>query len=357
MKKIILLLLNITLFTQISISQSLDLELEKTIQSPEFGYLYGLTVDNEQNIYISDVLAGNIKQFSSKGEFITTIGRQGKGPGEFMVPKNISINKDLLHVFDDQLLRLTSFEIGDSTELKSTMSINKNGNSVPDQVLTTNNGKKYSIATPAYTKENLDQKKEVKVSLLDENGAIVKQSFLKTSAQEYVAIKNGDEFAVGVMPFGNKPLFEVGGDNTLYYAYNNKMKLFKYTSDGELVNEFSYEVDEKVPLKDEDWKKELERLRYDSNALYDLKEKADKKYLPIFDWFVVDNKNRMWIAVNTKDRENYRLLILDQEGNNISSTALPRSTELKVIRDNYAFGIKKAEDNTHSVVRYKIQEL
>lgn len=357
MKKIILLTLNITLLVQVSVSQEINLEVDKKIQSSKLGYLYGLAVDKNQNIYVADVLAGDVKLFSSKGKLITTIGRKGKGPGEFLVPKNISINNQELQVYDEQLAKLSIFHIKEGSEPDYIRTVSINTDRLPDEILGTSVNRSYAIMTPAYTTANLDKKKRAHVGLIDQDGDIVKESLFKVPAQEYVVRRNSDGFTVGVKPFGSKPFYDVGQDDALYYANTDKMKFYKYSIHGERVNSFSYNLNKKVVITDQDWKKELERLRYDLRSLSDLQAKVDKRYFPLFDWFIVDAKDRIWVAVNSEDRDNYKLLILGHRGNRLGSTLLSTSVELKVIRDGYAFGIEKGKNGVQSVVRYKTNGL
>jgi hypothetical protein len=49
-----------------------------------FGHIRYVTVDNEGNIYISDVRKKSLTKFSPDGIFLTKIGGTGKGPGEYV---------------------------------------------------------------------------------------------------------------------------------------------------------------------------------------------------------------------------------------------------------------------------------
>jgi len=59
-----------------------------------------LDVDDEENIYVLDWMAGHIVVFSQKGDVLRTIGRKGQGPGEFERPMDISIFGNHLMVHD-----------------------------------------------------------------------------------------------------------------------------------------------------------------------------------------------------------------------------------------------------------------
>jgi sugar lactone lactonase YvrE len=355
MKAILLVILNFTFLTQICVSQDVELELDKKIQSPDLGYLYGLVVDESENIYVSDVLTGNVKIFSSKGKLIQKIGKKGRGPGEFLIPKSISITDKRLYIYDSQLIRISLFDIDKKVNLVKTFPIKKNANSIPDQILAAGEEKLYSMITPAYTKFNLNQEKKTKINLIDQNGAIVKKSILEVEAQEYYIQSSGEEFGVGVMPFGIKPLFQIGNNHDLYYASNDEMNFYRYSKNGKLINKINYGYDKKIKLNKKDWEKVLRRLQYDLKSLEKVRNETEKEFFPLFDWFVVDNKNQLWVAVNIQGRKNYGLWVLNQEGKRIAKLNLNKNVELKAILHNYAYGIQiDDKDGTHSIVRYII---
>ncbi len=55
---------------------------------------FRLAVDDEGNIYVLDIQAGNIKKFGPDGRLITSIGRKGQGPGELQGPLSVQMTAD-----------------------------------------------------------------------------------------------------------------------------------------------------------------------------------------------------------------------------------------------------------------------
>ena len=50
-------------------------------QDGQFLHAHGITIDSEDNVYVSDAENCNIQKFDKDGKFITKWGTKGKGPG------------------------------------------------------------------------------------------------------------------------------------------------------------------------------------------------------------------------------------------------------------------------------------
>jgi len=74
------------------------------------GSIHDIAVDDESNIYIADEDAMEIKMFSKEGVFNRTIGRRGRGPGEFLsIGEAATVNGDNLLVVDERGFKITRF--------------------------------------------------------------------------------------------------------------------------------------------------------------------------------------------------------------------------------------------------------
>jgi len=106
MIKISILLALLIAFTYaLCYSQKLSVEIEKNdelehlVNSARFGLPVLITSD-EDHIYIADEQALNIKVFNRKIKEHYTIGRRGRGPGEFMHFDLITHSSNALYVYD-----------------------------------------------------------------------------------------------------------------------------------------------------------------------------------------------------------------------------------------------------------------
>lgn len=70
----------------------------------------GVAFGKDSMFYVSDVSQGNVKKYGPRGELLQTIGRKGEGPGEFLLPRQIQVDRfGRLLVVDNGASRLSVF--------------------------------------------------------------------------------------------------------------------------------------------------------------------------------------------------------------------------------------------------------
>ena len=69
-----------------------------------------VTLNSKGDIYVADRRLNEIRKFNKDGEYLSTVGRKGQGPGEFQDIRTVSVNRnDDLIVFDGGLGRISVF--------------------------------------------------------------------------------------------------------------------------------------------------------------------------------------------------------------------------------------------------------
>lgn len=339
--------------------QSLGLKKNLTINPREAGYFFDLAVDQKGDIFASDVFAHNIKCYSPKGNLQKQIGRKGKGPGEFLVPKNLAVHNSSLYVYDDHLLRITIFNLKKRVKLRKTIKLLSNSKSEylnPDRILFEPPKLFYAISAKPYSKNNLEKKHSAILNEINSEGEITEDSILTVPAKQYLITHHGSNFTVGPMPFGRKPVFVAGKNGTFYYGNTNKLDIKKYSNEGKILQRYAAKT-KKIRVTEKDFKNEAKRVHDDPEEIRHIKPRNKAKTFPAFNWFVVDNRGYVWVAVNTESRNHYSLDIFKNNGKLIGKIPLSKSVELKVIKGGYAYGIKTGKKGVQSIVRYKIKGL
>ena len=73
------------------------------------GSIDAYQTDTFNNVYILDGAQQSILKFNSTGRYLTTIGRRGRGPGEFLDLRNIFVLNNQLYALDPIQFRISKF--------------------------------------------------------------------------------------------------------------------------------------------------------------------------------------------------------------------------------------------------------
>ncbi len=114
---IVILFLGIAFYPSASMAQEFSFEYAYTIgkqESDSAQYLFSgpkaLVTDSKGRVYIADWRSKIIKIFNQKGRYVTSVGRSGRGPGEFLSIEDLAIDdENNLYVLDRILRRVTVF--------------------------------------------------------------------------------------------------------------------------------------------------------------------------------------------------------------------------------------------------------
>lgn len=86
-------------------------ESEKNIEKGQFSSPTALDVDKDGNIFVFDRISASVKKFDKDGNFISSFGRQGTGPGEIKFGVAMNILGDTVIVADDAGRKLVKFSL------------------------------------------------------------------------------------------------------------------------------------------------------------------------------------------------------------------------------------------------------
>lgn len=79
----------------------------------------GLSRSTDGVFAVSDVSSGRILLYANDGSFLSSVGRRGRGPGEFLAPSVVEFQGNEILVLDNPTRRVSRFELGNSTPLSA----------------------------------------------------------------------------------------------------------------------------------------------------------------------------------------------------------------------------------------------
>lgn len=335
----------------------------RAANSPASADLMGvgaLDVDRHGNVYVGDRSA-RVFVFSPDGSVLRTLGRKGRGPGEFELIQSVRVLPgDSLYVFDASLDRATVFAPGMD---RPAYSVNLGSSSMLFPYWTgplLSQGRIFAAYRAGFNDDDWDGKprrrKEV-VRILNADGSIQKDSVLASDEAE-VLFFHGQFSGVTHNPFGRETVYALGGDDHLYAAWSGALEIGVFSPDGRRVRTIRPAITPNPrPITARDRDSVVTALASAVPAAQVRRAFAEigSDSWPLFREIVVDDARNVWLGLLGKHGEPVHWTAFDQSGAQVASMDLPENVSLRVVRGSRAYGIELDQDDVPRVVIYELK--
>jgi sugar lactone lactonase YvrE len=257
-----------------------------------------IAFDSQGNIHILDTGNHRIQKFDNGGKYLTTIGREGQGPGEFQYPQALTIDSEGYLYISDMGNRKIHVLKSDGFEHKTIQMTDQN----PGTIRIDGSGRMVMggggmmIVGPGGMDEDQDLGKLL--SVLGSEGEVVQEFGEKLDYKDFLMNRTGNTFH-----------FAVDKDGFSYVAFDNQNRIDKYSPEGKLIWKSDRELDFEVTSP----KKKSGRMDVSGG----MREIRMPQMNRCSNGITVDDKGRVWVAgLNRQLREDEQV-----------------QTEVRVMRD------------------------
>ena len=329
-----------------------DLQVSET-DTYFLGAVQDLAVTSEGRMIVLDSEFRHLKVLRPDGTLLDTLGRQGRGPGEFRRPTTLDIARgDSIYVFDTLQNRLTVFPPPPSPErARSVVLTREGGNPTHVRVL---GDRLVARFTPGYTRaEGLREPSPNPWRLVRERG--VPEDSLLTERRRKVATSfEGPGAAIDYLPFGRETLVAVGPDARLYNGWTDRLRIHATSLEG------STEVVAAVPA-DPVPVTETERDAALADVVAELRGpigEAVPETKPAFTDLVVADDGRLWVRRPPAgpDADTTAWWRLDPAEKTIQTVQVSTDLTLEVVQNGYAYGTTTTAAGAPALVRYRVRD-
>lgn len=293
------------------------------------GNMSKIAVDKSGRVFVAPTaLKGTqtIYVFDSDGKYLKSVGRPGRGPGEFVRVTNIEVQSEKLYVYDEMLFRLTIFSLN-NFEVLSQVSLSpelwrgneelknlqvgtsfypiKNGSILlefkePSRLLSILNLQK---------KEKEKEKRYDRYFLLSEDGEI---SPKKIYEQEDLIFGASPVFPFeeGNLPHSRNPLMAVANDGKIYSACSDNFLIKVYNANGDYRKAIYYSYDNAKLDPNEI----ISNYEVSTNARNIAQNASYPQTWPALNKLLVDDEGRLWVSTINDSRDTFEWWVIDENG-------------------------------------------
>ncbi len=224
-----------------------------------------INIDSDGNVYILDSGNGRVQKFTAGGDFLSSFGKKGQGPGELSFPGSIKIsNNNQIYINEMGNSRISVFD--NTGKFQRIFKFDAS----PSQIEILDSGE---IAAINWNNQ-IEKENDGLISIFDHEGNILRAVG--------TIIETDDPFGKRVY---NSASLTVDKEGSMYLAFIAQNRMDKYTTDGKHVMQIDRPLEYAVSSTIES--KEVER---DGMMLLSL------DYNQISSGIQVDDKGRIWVC-------------------------------------------------------------
>jgi hypothetical protein len=318
-----------------------------------FGSVDDLDITSDGRMVVLDADAARVlKVLRPDGTLLDTLGRRGRGPGEFQGPTTVDVARgDSLYVFDNTLDRLSVFSPPPSSELTRSVVITSDKGDVSS--VRALGARLVAERTPEFNRtEGLSRPPPNTWHLLD--GTDVSAPSLLRAQRRKVAFSLGDQMGViARLPFGRSTRVATGPDGRLYHGTTDSLRV-RATSLDATTEAIATVPADPIPVTEAERDSVLDDL---PSRVRRPIESAFPNTKPAFTDLVVAESGRLWVQRPPEgpDAQTTSWWVLDPDAQTVQTVRLDTDVTLEVVRDGRVYGTT-TEAGAPAVVRYRIGE-
>lgn len=350
-----------------------DVNVTKTWFVYDFGeglWFTGLEVDDSGRIYVGNVSEKTIQVFDSDGSYLTNIGNEGNGPGEFKGISDLKIKSNQLFVFDFLQFRTTFFsldslkvdEVKDAYLSRAPNVEELNGwlfNRswlVDDDTFLVQYMDEFANGVIGSPKYNFDKPRPGRYYFVDREGKVLSDMLFELKHNKIITAENNGRLSFNIMllPFLNQPLIFISSDGHILSANSEESLVKVYAPNGDYLRAFYIPFERKTLERDE-----LTSMYTDLNTRnQNLLQNAElPEKWPALGNIILDDENRLWVSTIPESEDlTHEWWVLQDSGELLATFSWPGNRSIEKIKDGYLYA-RETEESTglQTIVKYRVE--
>lgn len=359
-------------------SPKIEFKKDRVFQSNDdvlIGTIEPIYVDQKNRVFIGDSDQTQIHVFKPNGEYLTSLGQEGRGPGDYSaISRRTTIisDQDMLYITDSYHFNPRRANVYAFEDLSFSHVLKLYPDNFNDQEFLKLYApvRFYPIKKDEFLVLYSKELKAVSSGIghiyyikQDGKGNILSEPIYKQKGPDYLIenIPFEDNYieVMHTFPFHRNSLFTPSPDGEYYAARTEEFKIDVLDSEGNSIRTIEKPFDN-VPLDTKNLIKTYKETNYKpelgKGVAVKMLQKAENlpTKWPALKSMLVDDEGRLWISTLVDNTEIYKWWILKPSGEVISKLEWPRDKPIQQIRNGYLYTKEKDMEGADVVVRYSI---
>jgi len=300
-----------------------------------FSEIIDVGVDDEENICILDFKEAHIKVFNKDGEYLTTIGKRGQGPGEIQRPMNLVITPGGKILVNDRGARFLHYFTLSGEYIRSVRQT-----------------KLLSLIRPKVDSQN-NIVARIIVTDTDRVWSFVLKKFDSELNELYTIFSNEYELSPQTRNLFIPDCFwDVAKNDSIIWGYSDKYEFEVLDRAGRVTRKIIKDYTPVEITKEE--KQKWIRDSYGETGIPPDTEVSWDRYHNAFRFMNIDDEGRIFVQTyeKTSNENGYFYDVFDSEGKYIAK--IPLKVRPRVWKKNKLYTVEEDEVGYQYVKRYKV---
>lgn len=312
-------------------------------------------VDDSGRVYIES--QRSIHVYNNNGDYKGSIGREGRGPGEFLTIHSIAVNNRLLYVYDANQSRISVFDT-DSFELNNEINVQSINNmrGMGDFAVLDNDYLIVGVRDNKRIDGSSITQRYTHYYLIDHSGYFEETAVAIIDISDYYEISNQRGISYPPVPFDRTTLFSLSATGKIYLLWTGQIAIKVLDSKGNYLNGIYYPYPN-VPVKDDsDFPIYYESIGLSIPDTRQILGDRLPNSHPAVSHFFVDDKERIWVSAIIEDVDKYEWWVLQKNGELVNKFEWSRDEPIEAVRNGKMYTRQMDEESgSHQIVRYRIE--
>ena len=321
--------------------------------TPLFGRLNQVRVLSDGSILVFDAATVRIHHFDVKGNFLSTFGSSGEGPGEFSNEAIIQVHNDELFVFERLAYKIEKFTFQDSRWFHTeSIPIENIEDDLPWSFLKIDDD--YIWMQYRHTKES---EKGAPISVhhvttLERSDSTIAKTWHATLPDIDLMFEDlGGFIASYPIPYTPRPIVNITSNNDIIIARTDEFSFLRKSADTTNSSILSTLPIENIRLTSQ----EKQNMSGYADRIHQMVRENMPEFRPaIISRIIPDAQNGFWAGYQIADQSENRWLYIDEFGSIRSEVYLPHTFTPHTFFEDVFFGLQPDVDEVNAIKAYRI---